>query len=178
MADTKRVILEEAVKLFARDGYEAVSVEMIAEAVGIKAPSLYKHYKSKRDIFDHILREMERSLPEYGRRRTACVLQTAVPVLDTGQFCVAFPKDADAGTIPQSGNERSVSSVSWRRTAGIRAGSCGVQGKGADAVWTDVPAVQHCGRGRGQRKNGSLAGQASGELEIGKLLKRRRPYGR
>ena len=60
MADTKRVILEEAVKLFARDGYEAVSVEMIAEAVGIKAPSLYKHYKSKRDIFDHILREMER----------------------------------------------------------------------------------------------------------------------
>lgn len=60
MAGTKRKILEEAVKLFAKDGYEAVSVEMIAEAVGIKAPSLYKHYKSKKDIFDSILREMER----------------------------------------------------------------------------------------------------------------------
>ena len=56
---TKQRILTEAVKLFAKDGYEAVSVEQIAAAVGIKAPSLYKHYKNKRDIFDSILRLME-----------------------------------------------------------------------------------------------------------------------
>jgi AcrR family transcriptional regulator len=60
MDTTKHRILEEAVRLFAREGYEAVSVDEIAGAVGIKAPSLYKHYRSKRDIFDHILREMER----------------------------------------------------------------------------------------------------------------------
>ena len=56
---TKQRILAEAVKLFAKEGYEAVSVEQIAAAVGIKAPSLYKHYKSKRDIFDSILQFME-----------------------------------------------------------------------------------------------------------------------
>ncbi len=56
---TKQRILLEALKLFAKEGYEAVSVEQIAKAVGIKAPSLYKHYKSKRDIFDSILRRME-----------------------------------------------------------------------------------------------------------------------
>ena len=56
---TGKRILTEAVKLFAKEGYEAVSVEMIAGAVGIKAPSLYKHYKSKRDIFEKILRTME-----------------------------------------------------------------------------------------------------------------------
>ena len=56
---TKHWILTEAVRLFAREGYEAVSVEQIAKAVGIKAPSLYKHYKSKRDIFESILRLME-----------------------------------------------------------------------------------------------------------------------
>ena len=56
---TKQRILAEAVSLFAKEGYEAVSVEQIAKAVGIKAPSLYKHYKSKRDIFDSILRFME-----------------------------------------------------------------------------------------------------------------------
>ena len=56
---TKQKILLEALKLFAKEGYEAVSVEQIAKAVGIKAPSLYKHYKSKRDIFDSILRRME-----------------------------------------------------------------------------------------------------------------------
>ena len=56
----KRRIMTEALRLFARDGYEAVSVESIAAAVGIRAPSLYKHYRSKRDIYDSILREMER----------------------------------------------------------------------------------------------------------------------
>ena len=56
---TKQRILTEAVKLFSKEGYEAVSVDQIAKAVGIKAPSLYKHYKNKRDIFDSILRIME-----------------------------------------------------------------------------------------------------------------------
>ena len=56
---TKYKILIEALKLFSKYGYEAVTVEQIADAVGIKAPSLYKHYKSKRDIFDCILRRME-----------------------------------------------------------------------------------------------------------------------
>ena len=57
---TKEKILTEAVKLFAEEGFEAVTVEKIADAVGIKAPSLYKHYRSKQDIFDSILNEMER----------------------------------------------------------------------------------------------------------------------
>ena len=39
-ATTKQRILIEAVKLFAKEGYEAVSVDQIANAVGIKAPSL------------------------------------------------------------------------------------------------------------------------------------------
>lgn len=55
---TKERILSEALTLFAQKGYEAVSVEEIAAAVGIKAPSLYKHYKGKRDIFDHIVTHM------------------------------------------------------------------------------------------------------------------------
>ena len=38
--DTKRRIMTEALRLFAGDGYEAVSVESIAAAVGIRAPSL------------------------------------------------------------------------------------------------------------------------------------------
>ncbi len=55
---TKQRIVTEAVKLFSKDGYEAVTVEQIAAAVGIKAPSLYKHYKGKRDIFESILERM------------------------------------------------------------------------------------------------------------------------
>ena len=66
--DTGRRIMTEARRLFARDGYEAVSVESIAAAVGIRAPSLYKHYRSKRDIFASILREMERRDAENAER--------------------------------------------------------------------------------------------------------------
>ena len=66
--DTGRRIMMEALRLFARDGYEAVSVESIAAAVGIRAPSLYKHYRSKRDVFDSILREMERRDAENAER--------------------------------------------------------------------------------------------------------------
>lgn len=57
---TKERILAEALRLFSREGYDAVSVEQIAAAVGIKAPSLYKHYKSKQAIFDAIFVEMRR----------------------------------------------------------------------------------------------------------------------
>ena len=34
------------------------SLSHISKGVGIKAPSLYKHYKSKQDIFEAILEEM------------------------------------------------------------------------------------------------------------------------
>ena len=56
--DTKRKILDVALTLFSEKGYGKVFVGQIADGVGIKAPSLYKHYKSKQDIFEAILEEM------------------------------------------------------------------------------------------------------------------------
>lgn len=57
--DTKEKILLASLELFSKDGYEAVSVSMIADALGITKGALYKHYTNKRDIFDSILRRME-----------------------------------------------------------------------------------------------------------------------
>ena len=62
--DTKQRILEKALELFAACGYDSVSVGMIAEAVGIKAPSLYNHFPSKRAIFDAIV---EATAAQYAR---------------------------------------------------------------------------------------------------------------
>ena len=59
MGDTKEAILTTALQLFAGNGYEAVSVSEIAGALGMTKGALYKHYKNKRDIFDHILIRME-----------------------------------------------------------------------------------------------------------------------
>lgn len=55
---TKEKIIDESLTLFSKKGYSGVSVREIASAVGIKDSSLYKHFSSKRDIFDTILAEM------------------------------------------------------------------------------------------------------------------------
>lgn len=58
MTDTKENILLTALRLFARDGYEAVSVSAIAGNLGMTKGALYKHYKNKRDIFDSVVERM------------------------------------------------------------------------------------------------------------------------
>ena len=58
MSDTREKILMTALHLFARDGYEAVSVSTIAGELGMTKGALYKHYKNKRDIFDSIVERM------------------------------------------------------------------------------------------------------------------------
>lgn len=55
---TKEKIIDEALTLFSTKGYQGTSVKNIADAVGIKDSSLYKHYKSKKEIFDTIVLEM------------------------------------------------------------------------------------------------------------------------
>ena len=65
--DTKQRILDEALTLFSEKGYANVFVGDIAEAVGIKAPSLYKHYKSKKAIFDAIIEQMNQRFTEQAK---------------------------------------------------------------------------------------------------------------
>lgn len=59
MRNRKEEILTVALHLFARDGYEAVSVSQIAGELDMTKGALYRHYKSKRDIFDCIVERME-----------------------------------------------------------------------------------------------------------------------
>lgn len=93
--NTKQRIMSESLKLFASKGYEAVSVAQIAGAVGVKAPSLYKHYKSKRDIFSSIVLEVERMeaarsaelrLPEGSIQDVTAGFQTA-SMEDMKKYC-------------------------------------------------------------------------------------------
>ena len=80
---TKQRILREALRLFSQKGYDAVSVEQIADAVGIKAPSLYKHYKSKQDIFNAIFEET-------AKRYGAFAESISVHLGDSGQDLQVF----------------------------------------------------------------------------------------
>ena len=68
MTDTKENILHTALRLFARDGYEAASVSDIAGELGMTKGALYKHYRNKRDIFDSIVERMYRIDAERAKR--------------------------------------------------------------------------------------------------------------
>ena len=59
MSNRKEEILIAALNLFARDGYEAASVSQIAGELGMTKGALYRHYKSKKDIFNCIVERMK-----------------------------------------------------------------------------------------------------------------------
>jgi AcrR family transcriptional regulator len=68
MRDTqppKERIRREAMRLFVDHGVDAVSMRDIADAVGLKAPSLYAHFHSREELIGDLFFA---SYAEYGRR--------------------------------------------------------------------------------------------------------------
>ncbi|MDD7388415.1 MAG: TetR/AcrR family transcriptional regulator [Lachnospiraceae bacterium] len=61
---TKDRILSAALDLFSEKGYDQTSIDLIAETVGIKGPSIYAHYKGKEDILDSLIIMMEQKYDE------------------------------------------------------------------------------------------------------------------
>lgn len=62
--NTRQLILDESLNLFSVKGFDGVTVKDIAKAVGIKDSSLYKHFKSKQEIYDCLLAEMNARFDE------------------------------------------------------------------------------------------------------------------
>lgn len=52
---SKDNILKTAMNLFATNGYENVGVQKIVESVGIKKPTLYHHFGSKKGLLESII---------------------------------------------------------------------------------------------------------------------------
>jgi AcrR family transcriptional regulator len=52
--DTKELLLQAALALFAEHGYEGTSVRDISRSVGLSESVLYAHFTSKRAIFDAV----------------------------------------------------------------------------------------------------------------------------
>ena len=58
--------MEVATKLFARNGYEATTTAAIALAAGVTEPILYRHFKSKQELFVAIVKAVsERTMKHW-----------------------------------------------------------------------------------------------------------------
>jgi AcrR family transcriptional regulator len=55
VANRRGVILDAATHLFSREGYGRVTTKQLAESSGVTEPALYRHFKSKEDIYDAVL---------------------------------------------------------------------------------------------------------------------------
>lgn len=62
--DTKKLILDTALDLFSKYGYDGVGLRDIAHIVGIRESSIYKHFANKQDLFDKLVKQMSEEYTE------------------------------------------------------------------------------------------------------------------
>lgn len=97
MESTKATIINRALTLFSKRGFEGVSMREIAAAVGIKAASIYNHFKNKEEIFSSIIDEMS-------RRYEVAVLQMQVPEGEPAQAAEEYKELTVDALVSMAGN--------------------------------------------------------------------------
>jgi len=70
-------LIAVATRLFARHGYDATTTASIAEAAGVTEPILYRHFKSKQDLFVAIVRAMSQQMLREWEERIAVIADPA-----------------------------------------------------------------------------------------------------
>jgi TetR/AcrR family transcriptional regulator, transcriptional repressor for nem operon len=55
MKDTREYIIDEAYRLFLNHSYEAVSISMISDAIGLTKGALYHHFKNKEELYRAVI---------------------------------------------------------------------------------------------------------------------------
>lgn len=74
--ETKEQILNNALNMFAKSGYNAVSIRDIAKTVNIKESSIYYHFHNKQDILDSLVKKYESHIEELTNMLQAAMSDT------------------------------------------------------------------------------------------------------
>lgn len=62
---TRERILETAAHLFAKEGYKATSLDLVAEKLSIKRQALYYYFRSKQEILEALMGDVRQRLEEH-----------------------------------------------------------------------------------------------------------------
>ena len=94
--DTEERLLDAALTLFAKKGYEAASVREIIEATGVTRPVLYYYCSSKEDLFKRLVHwkhdEAYRELGRIVSETQGCAHRLRAIIRGSFAFCAADPR--------------------------------------------------------------------------------------
>lgn len=95
---TRSEIVRTATQLFAREGYDAVSIEKVLAACAISRGALYHHFSSKETLFEAVFEAMEIYVAEQTVARSS---GAGDPVKGLRTGCEAFLDLAQEGAVRQ-----------------------------------------------------------------------------
>lgn len=105
-----------AERLFAEQGYDAVSTSAIAELAGVSKATIYHHFASKHDLYLEVLRA--------GCRESAMLLEDMVQNSGSLAERLAYFSHAHIEVLPRSGIAPEIARDPGKRAA-PRPGACG-----------------------------------------------------
>ena len=89
-ADRRRALLEAAANLFAKRGFDRVSMEDLGSAVGVSGPAVYRHFPGKQAVLAALLIDVSQDLFEGGARVITEVEDAPATLRALISFHVAF----------------------------------------------------------------------------------------
>jgi AcrR family transcriptional regulator len=118
--ETKKAIHEAAVRVIAKHGFQAASLREIAKEVGIAAPSLYNHIKSKEKLLFELLKvPLQDMIAEY-RARTQEVADPVARLEIFTQVHLNFHLNSRLEVFIGNMELRSLTPAHYRTILGLR----------------------------------------------------------
>ncbi|WP_349360817.1 TetR/AcrR family transcriptional regulator [Cryobacterium sp. PH29-G1] len=89
-ADRRNALLSAAATLFARSGFNGVSIEDLGAAVGVSGPAVYRHFAGKQAVLAALLVDVSEELVAGGGAVVSATTEPAAALRDLVRFHVSF----------------------------------------------------------------------------------------
>ncbi|WP_035875607.1 TetR/AcrR family transcriptional regulator [Cryobacterium sp. MLB-32] len=114
-ADRRSALLSAAATLFARSGFNRVSIEDLGAAVGVSGPAVYRHFNGKQAVLAALLIDVSEDLVAGGRAVLTETADATAALRDLVRFHVRFAltnpdvirvQDRDLDSLAESDRHR------------------------------------------------------------------------